>query len=362
MRLSECILVLYALLGVGVDTIEGFKSAFSNLEEMFGAGEDTLVSVPGLGPKRAARLLEADPQGVLDGLRREIEEADCKVMTVADEGFPPALWKVRGSPAAIFYQGDIGCLSAPAVSVVGTRKASSYGNQVAYSMARDLTIQGVMVTSGMAIGIDTAAHQGALEAGATVAVLGSGLAKVYPPQNRGLAERIRDKGLLLSPFTPFTSPARWTFPRRNRLMAALSRAVVVVEAGEKSGALLTAQYAKEMQVPVFAVPGRVDRSQGKGVIGLLKSGAKVAAGAGDVLEQLSIHPRVERGGVTVAEGELQGDELSVWRALEDEDLPPEVIASRTGKMLGDIWEVLLEMEMKGLICQVAGGVYSRRTA
>jgi len=231
---------------------------------------------------------------------------------------------------------------------------------VAYSMGRDLTIHGVMVISGMAIGIDTAAHEGALEEGATVAVLGSGLARLYPPQNRGLACRIRDRGLLLSPFSPSTSPARWTFPKRNRLMAALSEGVVVVEAGEKSGALLTARYAAEMGVPVFAVPGRVDRSQAKGVLDLLKKGAKVAAGAADVLEQLSIHPNLPGGeGVRVGR-DLEGKEQLVWQALDGGDLPPEMIAQRVGVNLSEIWEVLFEMEMKGLISRAAGGVYSRR--
>ncbi len=360
MTQRESVLVLHALLGAGVVTVEELVEAFSPLEVVFGASEEELLQVPGMGERRAERILKSDPEAVLKGLYREIEDAGCQVVTLVDEDFPAPLRGKKGIPAVLFFQGELGCLSAPAVSVVGTRRATSYGNQVAYSMGRDLTIHGVMVISGMAIGIDTAAHEGALEEGATVAVLGSGLARLYPPQNRGLACRIRDRGLLLSPFSPSTSPARWTFPKRNRLMAALSEGVVVVEAGEKSGALLTARYAAEMGVPVFAVPGRVDRSQAKGVLDLLKKGAKVAAGAADVLEQLSIHPNLPGGeGVRVGR-DLEGKEQLVWQALDGGDLPPEMIAQRVGVNLSEIWEVLFEMEMKGLISRAAGGVYSRR--
>ena len=356
MNQRECILVLHKVLGLGADVVLGLKNAFS-LCTLFEMSEEELTELPGIGTRRAKRLVETDPEKTLKGLKAEIEEANCQVVTAADDDFPQGLFGKKGAPAVLFYKGNLGLLSTPVVSIVGTRRASSYGNQVAYSMARDMTIQGVMVASGMAIGIDTAAHQGALEKGPTIAVLGSGLAQVYPPQNLKLADKIAESGLLLSPFTPATSPARWTFPRRNRLMAALSRAVVVVEAGEKSGALLTAQYAKEMDIPVFAVPGRIDSAQSKGVLNLLKNGAKVATGANDVLEHLSIHPRVEsgRGG-----DELKGRELLVWKALEEGDLPPEVIAQKTGVGLSEIWEVLLEMEMKGLISQAVGGVYSRR--
>ncbi len=356
----ECILVLHSVLGAGPGTLKEMEKRFAPLEAIFDATEAELGEIQGVGPRRVERLLQADPDEMLLRLKQEMEETGCQVITVADREYPPRLREQKGAPIALFYQGDLSCLDRPVVSIVGTRRASPYGGQVAYSMARELTIQDVMVMSGMAIGIDTQAHQGALEEGATVAVLGSGLGTLYPPQNRGLAERIREAGLLLSPFTPGTAPARWTFPRRNQVMAALSLGVVVVEAGEKSGALLTAQYAKEMDVHVFAVPGRVDRSQAQGVLQLLKDGAKVAAGAVDVLEQLSIPSGpVASTGSPPCQG-LEGRELAVWNALEAGDLPAEVLAEMAGIDLVELWEVLLEMEMKGLISQAPGGVYSRR--
>ncbi len=360
MTQRESVLVLHTALGMGMEAIGDVMAEFSPLSSVFGASEEELTEVPGIGPRRAERILQVDPQKELERLNREIEESGCRAITILDEGFPSKLKGKKGVPAVLFCQGDEGSLSEPMVAIVGTRRASGYGNQMAYSMARELTIQGVMVLSGMAIGIDTFAHQGALEAGRTVAVLGSGLGRVYPPQNKGLAKRIRENGLLLSPFAPNTEPARWTFPKRNRVMAALAEAVVVVEAGERSGALLTAQYAKEMGIPVFAVPGRVDRSQGRGVARLLKEGAKVAAGAEDVLEHLSISLKVDMNTASEEPETLEGKEMLVWKTLENADLPPEVIAQRAGMDLSEIWEVLLEMEMKGIISQGRGGVYSRR--
>jgi DNA processing protein len=356
----DSILVLHSVLGMGLEAVKSLSPHFSPLSAIFGASERELEQISGIGPQRAQRILQIDPFKELERLRREMEEADCQVVVVGDSGFPSSLEGKKGMPAALFFRGDLGCLTSPVVAIVGTRRASGYGGQMAYSMARDLTIQGVMVLSGMAIGIDTFAHRGALEVGPTVAVLGSGIGSIYPPQNKGLAEEIGKRGMLLSPFPPKCEPARWTFPRRNRVMAALSKAVVVVEAGEKSGALLTASYAQELDVPVFAVPGRVDRSQGVGVMQLLKRGAKVAGSAEDVLEHLTIRPRAGAKEGFEEAVELGEKELLVWQALEDEDLPAEVVAQRVGLGLSEIWEVLLEMEIKGLISQLKGGVYSRR--
>ena len=257
-------------------------------------GLSWLLSAPP-GELREEGLSDGQIEEVLEGRERAEEEArilDSMGAEVVglDEGdrYPRLLSKIPDPPICLFVKGELRP-EEPCVAIVGTRRASNYGRLVAERIARQLASQGICVVSGLARGIDTAAHRGALEAeGRTIAVLGTGLDVAYPPENRDLQGEIAKKGALLTELPPGTMPHPWNFPMRNRIISGLSYGVVVIEAPEDSGALITAATAAEQGREVFAVPGDVMSGRSKGCHRLIKEGAKLAEDASDVVEELSL--------------------------------------------------------------------------
>lgn len=270
--------------------------------------------------------------------------------------FPASLLSVHDPPPGLFLRGSAGCdlFDRPVVAVVGARACSSYGSLVAHSLGRDLAAQGVLVVSGLARGIDAAAHRGALAAGVTAAVLGCGIDRDYPRAHAQLAEEIALKGLIVSEYPPGVDPAPWRFPARNRIVAALAQATVVVEARERSGALITADLALDDGREVLAVPGEITSALSDGTNALLRLGATPVTCAGDVLAAIGVEPTAPSDGPS-AEG-LDETATAVLAlvvaapAVADElvrrsELPPGVLAS-----------TLIDLELRGLVMQ-ADGVY-----
>ncbi|MFM8979247.1 MAG: DNA-processing protein DprA [Planctomycetia bacterium] len=338
-----------------------------------------LALAPGLGPRLAARAV-ARAGGAAQALRRPLSwwralagsraealerhpaQADpepvlaqlaglgAEALTPAQAGWPVArLAALSDPPPALFLRGRLPAAAQRRVALVGTRAASSYGLRVARELGEALARRGVCVVSGLALGIDAAAHAGALAAGvpgcATLAVLGSGLACCYPPENAALAEAVAGAGGLLSEFPPEQPPERWQFPRRNRLVAALAEAVVVVEAPLRSGALLTAQEALEQGREVLAVPGPVGRPSHEGAHALLRQqAASICTGVEDVLAALGLGSRSAAAGARSLElpepvPPPAGPQLALWQLLDadeardadrlcrDSGLPPEEVAA-----------------------------------
>jgi DNA processing protein len=253
-------------------------------------GQDELIAA--VGGDRAsevrARLESFDPRHA----RKELEHAGVGAACRHGDVFPPALLELPDCPAAVYFvPRDVGRLQAmaapPAVAVVGARRASTYGRTVAYELGRGLGAAGISVVSGLALGIDAAAHRGALDAGGrAVAVLGTGPDVAYPRTNRPLYRRMREAGVLVSELPPGTRPFRWSFPARNRIMAGLAAMSVVVEAAERSGSLITAEFAEDLGREVGAMPGPVNARLSEGSNRLLRDGAIVIRGPGDVLDEL----------------------------------------------------------------------------
>ena len=260
-------------------------------------------------------------------------------------GFPPLLRAIHDPPAGIFLRGDAApeLLARPAIAIVGARASSGYGASVARSVARELAAAGLVVVSGLARGIDAEAHRGALEAdGATVAVLGCGIDRDYPAAHAELARRVARSGLIVSEYAPGVEPAPWRFPARNRIVAGLCAATVVVEARERSGALITADLALEEGREVFAVPGEITSSLSEGTNALLKLGASPLTGAADVLASFGIEPEpreTERSPL-----------LELLPASADE------LVRRTGLGANEIAGTLVELEIDGRIA-VQQGIY-----
>lgn len=261
-------------------------------------------------------------------------------------GYPGSLLHLTDPPPVVFVQGRTDLLEGERVAVVGARRATGAGRRFARELGRNLALNGVPVVSGLALGIDAAAHRGALEGpGSTIAVLASGLDRVHPRSHRGLQERIREEGLLVSEFPPGEAARPYHFPRRNRILAALAMDVVVVEAGARSGALITVEHALDLGREVWAVPGSVEYDQARGVNALIREGAHVLTTPGDLLRS-----RVERG-VPSPEGEGVRivDPLGLVSILRSRPLSTDELSRRAGLSAVQVLQALSELEFQGVV-------------
>lgn len=288
-----------------------------------------------------------------------IDEKGARVITYDDAEYPASLKEINDPPCLLYAMGQ-GRMSGPAsVAIVGTRHPTHYGLKMSEVLARDLSARGVTVVSGMARGCDTAAHRGALKAaGATVAVLGTGIDVPYPRENRRLYDEIAEKGLVVSEFAVFTPPAPYNFPKRNRIISGLSSGVVVVEAALRSGALMTARLALEYNRDVMAVPGPATSCRSSGTNRLIKDGAFLVECADDVMAAMSIETAASAAVASPeAAPELSEDEMLVWKSLGDAPAHIDEIAKSAGVAEMKASSTLLEMELKGLVRQAPGKRY-----
>jgi DNA processing protein len=296
----------------------------------------------------------------LDDLRRRAREALASGRELGIEpvpwdsaSYPVALTTIVDPPPVLWVRGSIDVLNRDAVAIVGARAASPYGLSVAERLASDVAAAGLVIVSGMARGVDSAAHRGALAAGGlTVAVLGSGVDVIYPPEHAPLARDIARTGAVISELVPGTPPLSHFFPMRNRIISGLCRAVVVIEAGEKSGSLITARMALEQGRDVLAVPGNVLSGRNRGAHGLLRDGAKIVESADDILEELGLPSSVRRPGQAATDPVLAS--LTPGEAT---DL--DAISHRTGLTPTRLLPRLLELELAGAVARVGGGKFMR---
>ncbi len=290
-----------------------------------------------------------------------------------DPGFPERLEMLGDTPERLFVIGQIP--PAPMVAVVGSRDADRGMIRYTAALAGDLVARGLVVLSGGAAGIDTAAHRGALEAGgSTVAIIGSGFDHMYPPANRELFREIAQSGALISEFAPGIPPARWTFPGRNRLVAAMAAAVVVIQAPARSGALITARIARGLKVPVGAVPGSVNESRNRGTNGLIRDGASLIEDASDVMRlmdvsastgQLNLPEMNSRGKETASEAPvpagISGNEARVFDVLGETPMHIDDVASTIGLGASETGASLMSLELSGFVEDRGGKYFVRST-
>lgn len=285
------------------------------------------------------------------------------------DGFPPALRTIGDAPPALWYRGSVDVLrDAPAVAIVGSRAATAVAIEAASRMAADLASMGVVIVSGLARGVDSAAHRGALETGRTVAVLGSGVDCIYPAEHRGLADRIAEAGALASEYPPGTPPLQFHFPMRNRLISGLARAVVVIEAAEGSGSLITAACALEQGRDVLVVPGNVLTGRNRGGHALIRDGATIVEGAADVAAALGLGPldaardrpgELKSGAGTAEESGCSGGSV-LDRMTPGEPCDLDALAGLSGLDAPRLLTRLADLELRGLVRRVAGGRFVRR--
>ncbi len=343
-----------------------------------GSAEE-LWTVLARGGERAAALVgrekaqtwamecrKTEPEAVL----RELARAGIEVIAPGDASYPPMLAAIYDPPAVLFARGEMPPVDGPCVAVVGSRKASGYGTYVAHALGEELGRLGITVVSGAAYGVDGKAHQGCLRAGGhTVAVLGCGVDRVYPPGHEGLLQEVAKQGCLLSEFPPGTGPLPWHFPYRNRIIAGLSHVVVVVEASQRSGALITAEIALEEGREVMAVPGPIGNPLSRGTNGLIQKGAKLVMEVSDICEELPMEAlkKIEeksRSRSYVSRGEenpvaepLCDDEKTCLEILSGGPCGLDFLAARAGKPVGEMLSRLSSLILRGLVAEEPGGRY-----
>jgi len=296
-------------------------------------------------------------------------------ITMEDAEYPKLLRNIHKPPKQLYVNGSLLESDEVAVALVGSRRASLYGVEMSEKLGYELALRGVTVVSGMARGIDTAAHRGALKAkGRTIAVMGSGHGHIYPPQNKKLYEEIVKQGAVITEFEDNMKPLAYNFPQRNRIISGLSLGVVVIEAAKDSGALITAGLAAEQGREVFALPGKISSSTSSGTNSLIKDGARLVQSVDDILEELQLHEikplesgekenadgRIKRMTKAYLYNSLTGDERKAYKAVSDEPVYIDDIVERSGMDLSNASKALLSLQLKKLILEVPGKQYIRK--
>lgn len=342
--------------GIGAVRLHSLMDHFGSVQAAWHGKPDELRAA-GLGPKTVARLIALRRDVDLELLWRDVESQGVSVLISTDANYPARLREIEQPPPVLFVRGEWSPEDQLAVAIVGTRRVTAYGRQIADQLSARLASAGITIVSGLARGVDQIAHSSALAAGGrSIAVLGSGVDRIYPPENRALAEKIAGSGALLSDYPMGTAPESGNFPPRNRIISGLSVATIVVEAGETSGALITAEFAAEQGRDVFAVPGSILAPQSKGTNRLIQNGAAPLLEAEDVLEVLHLeHAQQYRKARTV----LPVDEIEheVLRRLGTEPLHVDEIRGQTGLPMEKISAALVMMELKGMVRHVGGMQY-----
>ena len=350
---------------VGPASARRLLAALGSPQAVFHATKETLQ---GVVPAREATELLKAPADLADHVTATLAWLACAppgqeraLITLGDERYPPALLETADPPLLLFAQGRVALLKAPGVAVVGSRNPTAQGKDNAQAFAQALSQSGITVVSGLALGIDGAAHEGALAGrlGSTIAVVGTGLDRVYPKAHHELAHRIAQEGLIISEFTLGTPPLSPNFPKRNRIVAGLTRGTLVVEAALQSGSLITARLAMEMGREVLAIPGSIHSPQARGCHALIKQGAKLVETAQDVLEEMRWPSALPLS--VDAEGEA-GDEAPgdpVLNAMGFDPVGQDALSARTGLGPADLGARLLELEMAGQVARLPGALFQR---
>jgi DNA processing protein len=333
--------------------------------------DDELLATPGLTPVSVERLRDAATRDITAALLA-MHQCEIRLILQEDEDYPRALKSIPDPPLYLFARGTVLARDEVAVAIVGTRHATEYGRGLAHRLAHDLARRGVTVVSGLARGIDTFAHKGALEGGGrTFAVCGCGLDYVYPSENKQLLKDVAANGAAFSEFAPTVHPEAWHFPARNRIISGLSAGTIVVEAGEKSGALITSDFAMEQGREVFAVPGNVHKAQSRGCHALIKQGATLVENAEDVIHALNnralpfmeespdgLHPPVAESTPHVRD-DLSAEQNRVWLALDVEPRHVDDIAADAALSAAQVNATLVLFELRGLAKRLPGNTFAR---
>lgn len=356
---TEACVALNMLPTIGPVRLRALLKIFGTPQRVLAAKRDELRRVEGIGSEVADQITNWESIVDLPAELARIRDLGAEVITVDSPQYPRMLREIHAPPIVLYVWGKLQERDHHAIGVIGARRTTHYGTESAKKLSYQLAYAGLTIVSGLARGIDTAAHQGALAAkGRTIAVIGSGLSKLYPPENAALAEKIRSgNGAIVSEFSMEIEPDRQTFPMRNRIISGWSHGVLVVEAGLNSGALITATQALEQGRAVYAVPGHINAPSAQGSNRLIQQGAKLVMDASDVLDDLEIlvpeaRPRADAAARPLPE--MSEDERGVYDAIDAAETSIDDIAARSHLPSATVSSTLLRLELKRLVKQLPG--------
>jgi DNA processing protein len=368
------LLALSLVAGIGPRLTTALLERFGTIDRVMRASTDELTSVPRLGPELAARICGATESPDVDAEAARVAKAGVRLLALGTAEYPVALASIEDAPHLLYCRGEVRLADANAVAIVGSRKCTAYGRRMTERIAGGLARAGVCVVSGLARGIDGVAHRAALAAGGrTLAVVANGLSRVYPPEHADLAVEVCSAGAVLTESPMGMGPQAGLFPARNRIISGLSRAVVVVEAPEQSGALITAEHAGEQGRAVLAVPGPADAESSAGCNALIREGAILCRGADDVLEELLGVSAMSQGTGKSTTAEAPSDAVApsgpppgldegqhrLWEFLAGGPRTMDEMAREFGIAIPALSAALLMMEMKKAVRRLTGNRYER---
>ncbi|MBI3377677.1 MAG: DNA-protecting protein DprA [Nitrospirae bacterium] len=340
---------------IGPVTARKLLAIYKKPEAVFKAPYKELANIRGIGPAKAKNIKGYSEWGKIDVQLKKLDAGGIKIVTFSNKDYPETLKNIVDAPIVLYIKGTIQKEDRYAVAIVGSRKYSSYGKLAAEKLSSELSSMGFTIVSGMARGIDTLAHTAAINSGGrSIAVLGSGIDVPYPPENRGLMEKLAASGYVISEFPPGTSPERENFPKRNRIISGLSLGVLVVEATADSGSLITASCALEQGKEIFAVPGNINSVNSNGTNELIKKGAKLAQSAEDVIEELA---PVLKGYIRTREKaniELPVEEKRLCDIMTAEPKHVDMLSRESKMPAQKVLGILLSLELKGIVKQAEG--------
>lgn len=335
--------------------IDRLMDYFGSLQNLWYAEEDYIKEAFNKGSIIEEKMIKNRNEDYINKAKERLEELDIKALTVFDNDYPEKLKRIYDPPQVIYFKGRPN-FNMPSIAIVGSRKATSYGKWAAYNFSRALSRWGVGIVSGLAYGVDTEGHKGALdEKGFTIAVLGFGIDQCYPAANRRLMDEIKEKGCIISEYPPGTQPQKYYFPARNRIISGLSDGVLVVEAAEKSGALLTVDFALDQGRDVYALPGNINSSQSKGTNKLIRDGGKIVLDEEDILQDLRSRYLL----INTDDGQHMGCQLSqeeskIFEIIKDEPIHIDMLLYRSCFDIRRLNSILSILELKGLVNQLPG--------
>lgn len=345
--------------GITYEMILDMIDYFGNLSEIWNAKEGHLYEVLYNHRIIADKMLKTRNKCFLDSaINKKIQDRH-EIKTILDNDYPEKLKRIYNPPYVIYIKGTMN-FQKPLIAVVGARKSTAYGRWAAKKFSKELVEWDIGVVSGLALGIDAEGHKGALEAnGYTIGVLGCGIDQYYPRSNYQLFKQIEEKGCIVSEYGPGVEPLKHHFPARNRIISGLSDGVVVIEAGEKSGTLITVECALEQGTDVFALPGNINNYQSKGTNKLIKEGAKILLDINDIIEELKYKYPLEsiKEKVELKEA-LSSEEMRVYEIIKQEPIHVDLITYRSGMNISDLNTILTVLELKGFIGQLPGKTFT----
>ncbi|MGD9109209.1 MAG: DNA-processing protein DprA [Gammaproteobacteria bacterium] len=360
MNRLQLYLALNRLSGLTARDIE-ILSQYDDLAGFLSSSK-ALLSRAGFSAESIQQLKRLDWRLVEDELRWA-EVVNHHIVTLVDDDYPDLLRNINAPPIVLFVHGNLNCLKKLQLAMVGSRNPTPMGKEIAFQFAQYLAMTGLVITSGLAMGIDAASHEGALQTGSTIAVVGTGIDQIYPARNRALAERIIEQGAVVSEFPLYAQAKRDHFPRRNRIISGLSVGTLVVEAAKRSGSLITARCAGEQGREVFAIPGSIHNPLSRGCHKLIREGAKLVEKAQDILEELELSTKIigsekieqQKMEVDNKQELLDEDQEKLLSSIGFETTAVDTLISRTGFTSREISSMLLMLELAGHVKQVPGG-------